>query len=749
MARLCIPQETSKRLLSALKAGEFSIGALTEMTSEQRNKLFKKYMRKDEAQMVNGLFERALVSPQKQALKNWAERVLTGDRQGPKYKNVMRKIQQLDEVGMLNPESSDSFLRDLVAEKLGVTVTAEEAKNISALTKELETLDTADKFGLPTLAYLKKRRELNEYLASIEPTPQLRILTSTIARGNLLFSIKSPMTNIIGNTVIGLQESFVRRMAERRFAGSNPDLALEYVNYAVRIYRETGYDITRTIHLDDTMRTLGEDNTSAQGPGTVRKIGRFYEDFVFKGLMSTPDVAFSAIHFADSANIAASKIADREGLKGTKAKERARAIMTDAFSFDPLTDEGVLVRQQAMADALYATFQNDSYYSTFALAIRTILNQASGDVRLGDQLMPFVKTPANVIGAGVDAAGLGAIRGLYNLRGALEAASIGDAQPLRNVIRDVTRSGLGFTLAFILASMFEPEDYIGEYPTSSKEQELLRLQNATTNSIRIGDKWISLDYFGAIAAPLVGIMYARKYGNGVLDASVMYAKGVGAQVLKIPSFEGLYDLMKSAKESVVAAEGASPNETAVSMLKGAYATMTEFISARVIPAVVYDFAKAADEYERATDKESVKDKIINRLPVLRETLPVRLDTFGNAIKTEPGVSQFLFGSRVKTAPESAVVAELERLSGTGNLPSIADVEKTSTRVKEMKKTNPERYDAMLTMFKEDFRMKTERLITSNRYNRLDDEQKAKAIEEIRADALDRALARNGYRPGGR
>lgn len=748
MPRICIPKEISQKLLSAAKQGKFTIHDLTTMTSDERHSFFSDYMDGQTAQEVNGLFERALVSTQKNALKNWAVSVFTPSQQKTeKYKNVLKKINQLDELGLLSPESSESFMRDLVAEKLGVSISAEEAKNIHTRAAKLEELSTkVDKFGLPTIPYLKARRDMYNYLNEIAPSPRLRIMTSTIARGNLLFSIKSPMTNIIGNTVMGIQESFTRRLAEGRFNGSNTEYALEYVKNAVKVFRETGYDITRTVHLDDTQKTLGEENISSQGEGKVRKVGRFYEDFVFKGLMATPDVAFSATHFADSANIASTKIAGLEGLKGEARKKRALEIFKDATRIDPLTEEGQLVRSQAMADAMYATFQNDSYYSTFALAIRKMINTFSGDIRLGDQLMPFVKTPANVIGVGVDAAGVGAIRGLWQLRGALEAASLGNPQPLRGVIRDMTHSGLGLTLAFIVASMFDPEDYIGEYPTNPKEQELLRLKRASTNSIRIGGKWVSLDYFGAIAAPLVGIMYARKYGNGMADGFIRYAQGVGAQVIKIPAFEGMYDILKNVKESVVTSDSASPNEKAMELLKGGFATVSDFIASRVVPAIVYDLGKASDEYEREYNKEDAFEKIMSRLPFIRESLPVKKDVLGDPVKTESAVSQFLFGARVKTANQRELVTELSRLSDSGNLPAITDVAKTSSRVKEFKLQRPDKYDEMLSSFKTRYADRAEQLIKqSSEYRRANDEKKAELLNAIRTKELDEALKRYGYR----
>ena len=40
--------------------------------------------------------------------------------------------------------------------------------------------------------------------------------------------------------------------------------------------------------------------------------------------------------------------------------------------------------------------------SDLALGIRNSINKATKQLRLGDVLSPFVKTPANVIGLGID-----------------------------------------------------------------------------------------------------------------------------------------------------------------------------------------------------------------------------------------------------------------------------------------------------------------------------------------------------------
>jgi len=753
---LCIPKELSAKLLKGAKAGDFTIQQLTEMSSAQRNELFSKYLDKGTAQSVNGLFEKALVSQQKTALKSWAETVFgTKSKETPKYKNVMRKINELDELGVLNPTEADSFFSDLVAEQLGVTISPEEAKNISERATKLEELATKDQgndFGLPSIEYFKARREMFDYLNGLAPSSNLKILSSTVARGNMLFSIKSPITNIIGNTVQGIQQAMERRFSSTQFKGTNADFAKKYFMYANKVFKESGYDVTRMLHIDDNQRTLGEENVQSQGKGTVRKIGRFYEDFVFKKLMAAPDVAFSAAHFADSANLGSTKLAGESGLKGDALKARALEVFKDATSLNPQTEEGQYVRAQALADASYATYQNDSYYSTLALAIRKILNTATGDVRIGDQLMPFVKTPANVIGAGIDASGVSAIRAMYNLKGALESARLGNKEPLKGVVRDFVRSGLGLTLAFIVSAMFDPDDFIGEYPINPKEQELLRLQTATPNSVRIGGKWISLDYFGAIAAPLVGIMYARKYGNGLVSTAEKYGQGVLTQATKFPGYSAVRDLFNEIQSNVDSADDTNktPEEQAKATLGALGVTAVDFLSARVVPAIVYDTGKATDPYERKYDTKNPAERLQAKLPGVRNQLPAKTDVLGNKVENEGAISTYLFGSRVKTATENTVVNELVRLQSTGNLPSITDIEKTSTRVKNFKeqmaaKGTPEKYEKVVQKSKDEFAKRLNTLVNSFTYKRADDEKKAKLINDARADILDRNLAVAGYR----
>jgi len=751
-ATFCIPTSLAAKLKEGAREGKIQVAQMYEMTSQERQDLFAGYVDQATAMQINAAFETAIskktLQAQKRALERWAEATFVGKDRVETKKDILTRIKKLDELGALNPENTDQFLQDLVAVQLGVTIRPEEAQKIAEFSKRLDELSSeTTEWGTPTIEYFKARRETENYLDSLVPNSQLRVGTSIIGRGSMLLSFKSPFLNIISNSVQAFTQATEKRLANRKLSGANGGAALKYINFVRKVYAETGYDVSRMESLVSERKVLGEEYLHSQGSGVVRKVGRFYEDLVFKKLMGAPDVAFSAIAFADSANIASQKLAMAEGYAGQAAKDRALAIFKDATRIDPLSPQGQMVRDQARADAEYATYTNDSVYSDVALGIRKLFNSIQPDLRIGDQMMPFVKTPANVIGAGLDSSGITiapsvAIRMVKMLK-AIKSGDTFDVASKENFKgfgRQMIRAGLGTTFAFLISGLFEPEDFIGEYPTSEKERQLLDLGNATTNSVKIGGKWISLDYFGVIGSPLVGMLYAKKYGNNLPNTIYQYAKGVGIQSAKIPGFSQFYDTVKSVKEAV-------PNntDTIEQNIGDVIGLAIDYARSRTIPGVVYDIAKGTDTVDRKTSKDDPLSRVKSAIPFLRQTLPVRETVLGEAKDTEGLVSTLLFGSRIKTASDSKVVQELQRLDRTGNLPSIGDVTKTSDRVKTLKNhLSEEEFNEAISTFGRWLREDIEELMSDPYYLDASDEYKKKDIERVRENALEDMLEEYGY-----
>lgn len=752
MATNCITKETAEKLKQAAKEGKINIEDMYRMTSAGRRALFADYVDGETAAFVNGKFEGAMVSADQTALVKWAKETFNvAGQKKTAYNDIIKKINDLKDIGVLDPQNEPAFLEDLAATKLGVTISADEAKTISEKAGKLQELNAGrSEFGTPTLEYFQAHKDMMDYLASVSPTSRTKVATSIIARGSLLLSVKSPLVNVISNTAQAITRTLARRLENRAIGGMNNEYAKNYMKFTNDVYAKTGYDVSRMLTLESEKVVRGEDITHSQGPGKVRALGRFYEDLVFKKMQGAPDVAFSAFAFADRANIESTKIVNKMGLKGDAAKQKALEIFKDATSIEPTTEEGQAVRANGIADAMYSTYTNKSGYSDFALGIRRLFNIASGDLRVGDNIMPFVKTPANVIGAGIDASGV-LIPAEVVIRAAKAAKAIHDGASPKEAFGDsftgfgnkLITAGIGLSFAYLLSQLFQPDDYIGEYPTTEKERQLLLLKNAAPNSLKIGGKWVSLDYFGPLGAPLTGMMHARKYGTTLPETAWEYTKGVGRQTVKIPGFDDFYNLIDSLKKAAPGSKKSLDKE-----IKDLGNFAISFVRARTIPALVSDIAKGTDSVERIAPAKDALSQLKAGVPFLgiRQKLPEKKTVLGDTVQSEGILSTLLFGTRVKTSQDSALIGELDRLATVGQLPSVTDVEKTSPRAQDLlAQIGEEKFAAAKEAFGKRLKDRFTRIIGSSQYKALNDEKKSNLLQKYKDIEFESMLRRAGYK----
>jgi hypothetical protein len=735
MSVFCIPKHLVTQLKESALKGEIDIKKLYNMSSAERRDFFTKHTDSELGKFINTEFEKAMVSKQKSAITNWAQNIFSPkEKTKPVFKSVLDKINSLDELGVLNSKTEKAFLEDLVSDKLGINVTADEIKIIADKVKPIQEaqLKLGDEFGNPAkekelTEFLVAKKKMDDYLLGLNPASNLKIFTGTIGRGMMLFSVKSPILNIGSNIEIGLTEAISRRVSTRGLTGADNKLASNYVGMVNRIYQKTGYDISRMTSFKDTgasgERVLG-DTVHTQGTGPVRKTGQVIEDIVFKQLMGAPDVAFSSLHFADSVNLNSLKFA-----KGDKIK--AKSFMEDSMRLEPRTPEGEVLRAQALLDAQIATWTDTTWASKVSTAIRKIINQVSGDLRLGDITMPFIKTPANVIATGMDYAGTGIPKAIIKTVKALKSRDM-TRENLQGLTRDLTRVGLGLTGAFIISSQLKDEDFVGAY--DPKRAQIEQLRNSNYNAIRIGDKWVSTDWLGPLMVPLTAMMYARKYGDTVSEKTFQYGKGVAAATLNIPGIRDIYDFVKT--------QSYKKNQNLEEMTGETADYLSSEIYSRLVPSIMSDTAKMIDPYQRQGGKgiAGIKAKI----PILRETLPIKKDVFGKEVEGESGLSTLLFGTRVKTDKETALITEINKVSNAtdksinftnwDNSPS-----KTLKQFKE--KVGEETFKQAKTEYGKTLQYNLEIVMNKSYYQRATDEQKAKLLNNMDSDVMDKILKR--------
>jgi hypothetical protein len=649
-----------------------------------------------------------------------------------------------EQISKMLPEEKAALkkiLEDVVAEKIGVKVSPEEVSKIGEIAKKIDTAQKklGEDLGNPeklqeNLEFWKAKKEMNDYLMSKNPTPTLRIATGTAGRAAMLFSVKSPILNIGSNIEIGFSEALTRRIAGGRLRGADNGLAVDYVKMVNKIYQETGYDISRMMDITDVgsagERVLGEGVVHAQGPGTYRKVVRdIAEDIVFKQLMGAPDVAFSSAHFADSVNLNSMKMS-----KGNKVK--AKEIMTDAMRIEPKTPEGEVLRQQAILDAQTATWTDKSWASKITENLRKEFNRASGDVRLGDLLFPFIKTPANVIATGMDYAGAGIPKAMYKLYKAVKSGELGNKQVIQSITKDLVRSGLGITGAIMLTSQLKDEDFVGAYDPARYQIEQLRGSNY--NAIRIGNKWISADWLGPLSIPVTAMMYARKYGEkGWGERIFQYGKGVGSGILNLPVISDIYDYVKS--------NAFKQNQSLEEMTGATVDYLSSQVYSRIVPSFMSDLAKSFDDKERKATNwfESIEAKI----PGLRQTLPEKKNIFGETIKGEPAWSDILFGARIKTDKETPIIIELNKVSmDTGKGINFTDWDKSSSKklAQFKEKIGEEKYNEIKLLYGSKLKQKIEKEIKTSEYKKSDPEGKLKIINTLDTETMNEMFKRYNF-----
>jgi hypothetical protein len=651
-----------------------------------------------------------------------------------------------DEIAKMLPEEKvalKAILENVVSDNLGMKVSSEEIANINRISKKIDEaqIKLGGDLGVPSklkehLDFFKAKREMESYLQSRTPSHNLKVLTSTIGRSSMLFSVKSPLMNIASNIEIGLSEALSRRITNFQLKGADNKLAVDFVKMTNKIYKETGYDISRMTTLNDLgsggERVMGE-MTHSQGPGAIRWVGRHIsEDIVFKQLMGAPDVAFSSAHFADSVNLNAVKLAKSSG-------KPAKEIMLDSMRLVPQTPEGEILRAQGILDAQVATWTNETWASKLSTGTRKLLNGLSGDLRVGDYLLPFIKTKANVVATGMDYAGMGIPKAFFDLYKGIRTGEMGNRTTWTKITRNLVRAGLGIAGALLVTSKLKDEDYVGAYDPARAQIETLR--NSTENSVRIRGKWISMEFFGPLAVPINAIMYARKYGKTGPEKMFQYSRGVLMTFFDIPGVSDVYDSVMSyaykKNQSLEEMTGATTNY------------ISSQIYSRLVPSILSDTSKAVDPTQRVTVKgfESIKSKI----PFLSKTLPAKTNIFGEEMKNEPWWSVLTLGSRVKTDKEDALIKEISTVSNNNDKGiSFTDWDKSSSKTLAQfkEKVGTERYDQAKIKYGMELKKQLEIAFKSSAYKKLSDEEKLKIINGQDAQAMTKIfnLYRFKYKP---
>lgn len=764
MPAYCIPRkniESMKKIFS--KMGDNQIADIIDKEFADKVKLFKNALPEEEAVLFAKEFEKAVSSKRLRALGDLIRNNLdesssiekeiadikgnfkeidafikaTTDNIGEKIEGVSLTKKEVEEALRIGKRQENAIKK--VANTPRLKGDRMSADYVKALSEQYQAVREADRFVM-SKAKVSFRETLNSHLKAV-----------------MLISPKSIAINVISNAEKSLFDESLKRISSRKVSGYNSELASDMAKTMYKISQDTsetlfgkkigvGYDLSRSLSLDNML----EKNII----GERMEVGRdtWFTRFVFETGLGRADYRSGRINFTDSLNLYSSKMADEMGLKGTEAKKMAREIMLDAFELTPQTLKGKKLREMAVKDALHATWTDKRALSETLLKIRESINKATKftGLKIGDLLEPFVKTPANIIQFGTDISGLGIPKSAYKyfkLQKNKSVLSASEAEDLvRGSIRDLTGAIGGIGSAMFMASFINDDEFISAYdPNRTKYDEL---RNSNSNSVKVFGHWVSLDY-NILAVPLVGILYAKKYGGeNTAEQLVQYAYGIGSQISKAPIISTLYDTSLDISRKF----GAGADKEDLTKYLGS--VFVDQIASR-IPSVLQDIAQLSDNSKRDITKAS--DKFLAKIPGLSKLAPEKKDMLGDVIKTEvgnadtestkflAGVLQIMTGARVRKEKSEPLRNEILRLKDEKFAPTITDWKyRIPPKLEKLKeKVGNDEYQRIFT---EDYGVKLkkslQREIEKKSYQDLSNEDKKKRLDKLEDVVINSIYSKN-------
>ena len=441
------------------------IKELKKMSSDDRLAEFKKYLNSNNALILNEKFE---YFKDKGDLASWEKRAFGTDilAEEKRLKGHFAKLEQLNDLGVLNPKQLEDFMQSLTEIELGVSIDYEQTKKLSKLTTQ--TTEAFDKLT-ETNNWTGETKEsynnvLNYYVANNELTKyteQLESDVSIIAMGNEIVEISR--NNILGTPysgrnsflyqIIPTMERFITKrltLATIKMEGGILDkisakiskglfvdkegrkLIRNQLKLGLDIYDKTSQDISRMTTLNDGYKFFGEKERGAtlsftkfkkdfkqdiimpikeaRGMGKIREgLGGFAKitgNFP-KWMAGGSDTLIANATKAETVILWANETArfeKRTGklLKGMTEKERAKQLFLESYNPNTKSIQAQIIRSQSIFDAHYSNNTQPDGMADWTIRFRDSLGL--GKFKFGRAISPFVKITSTTISRGLQTA---------------------------------------------------------------------------------------------------------------------------------------------------------------------------------------------------------------------------------------------------------------------------------------------------------------------------------------------------------
>jgi len=463
-------------------------------------------------------------------------------------------------------------------------------------------------------------------------------------RISMLFNPKTQVRNVMGNAVIAPVNTF-------------SDLFASIVDE--QIAKKTG------------IRTTGKTNLKSYTQGFKTGLYQSYNDFK-KGI-NTRNMQGNRFEvtqgksFNDNSTIGKQlNNVDRLLSFMLDAGDRGfyEASFTNSINNQMILNNTTEITQDmidiATSEALSRTWQDNNNYTKFVLQTRNALNKINiKGYGLGDVLIPFAKTPANLTKAIIDYSPVGMINAINSGRNLKNSISNGqyNAKMQHQFVQNLGKATAGTMLYILGYALAKAGITSGESDEDKDAKDFMKnTLGVSSYSIKIGNKTFTYDWAQPIAAPLsimANIVNKQKEG-ATLTENIISSLDTAGNILLEQSFMESINTVLNNNDGIVT---------------GIQEAILELPS-RAIPTLMKQIVDLTDDTQRTSfeyDKplKTAVNKVKAKIPGLSKTLSSVVDTMGREVKRYGGKNNifnvFLNPANVNTENISESAQEIYRV----------------------------------------------------------------------------------------
>lgn len=415
--------------------------------------------------------------------------------------------------------------------------------------------------------------------------------------------------------------------------------------------------------------------------------------------------------------------------------------LTEADMYNELggeTDALLKAREYATSEALKATFQDANILAKWLQEGEKKLGKA-GEIVVGG-LVPFKKTPANIIKRGLEYSPLGLLKGTRELVDSVRTGNTTPAQVIDSMSAGLTGTGI-MALGYFLGGMGLLR---GGDDEDSKKQYFDEMQGEQSYSLNIGGYSYTIDWAAPAVLPLfVGVelqkyMSSKNSGYSIEDFTNALSK-ITEPVFDLTMMQGINDAIRSASY------GKGAQVTA--LLSSAF---TDYFTQGLAPTMLGQVNRSFVDRTRRTTypdsennipdgMEKVMQRTMQKWPGLSKMLPQALDDFGRSQENNPWWENFFSpGYLEKKSSSDAEKALGELYNATGDN-SVLPSKPQKTYKDENGKTVRLTSDQWLKLTNEGGKISLDaidKLTKSEAYKQMSNDERIEAVADIYKYAKD-------------